>query len=356
LAEKSRFIKQLEFEIKKQHLQENIHFFENQYVPAFKSPEKETKISIEKTTDVIEKLTRFKYSPTSLNAYIQCPLQFYFKYIEEITVPRTFDQANESAIIGTVIHNILEKIFKALKENPAQYASILLQYEENIDEILQRIFRAQPEIENEDITQGKLYLASQIVKKSILDYIKVIHNEWKTSPFQIIATEVPLIIEVPVVAEKYRLCLKGTADRIEIRDNKVTILDYKTGKVDAKKLQSIAEDFETIFKNSENAQLFQLLCYAYLYKNCNDSSLISTSEFQCGIISFQELYKQNEDYICYAKIDKDKVLTHEILQMFEEHLKQLFASILDEKMPFCQTDEPEKNCGYCDYEGICNLT
>jgi hypothetical protein len=352
LAEKSRFINQLEFEIKNKNLQETIQFEEKKYEFRFSSPKNETKISIAKTDSILEKLTQCKYSPTSLNTYIQCPLQFYFRFVEEITVPRTFDQSNESAVIGTVIHKVLEQIFKELKENPAQFAVILSKYENHLDEILLLVFRAQREIGNEDITKGKLYLAYKIAQKSIKDYITIVKKEWENATFQIISTEIPLNAEIEVDENKLRF--KGTADRIEMRDNKVTILDYKTGKVDAKKLQCITEDFATIFSEPEKSQLFQLLCYTYLYQHSDLSSLVSTDEIQCGIIAFQELYKQNEEYICYAQIDKNKVLTNEVLQMFEENLKQLFSSILDAKTPFCQTFDIE-NCKYCDYKGICNL-
>ncbi|MDR2973011.1 MAG: PD-(D/E)XK nuclease family protein [Bacteroidales bacterium] len=353
LAEKSRFINQLEFEIKKMNFQKTIQFEEKKYELRFSSPKNETKISIAKTGSIYEKLIRFKYSPTSLNTYIQCPLQFYFRFIEEITIPRTFDQTNESAVIGTVIHKVLEEIFKELKENPAQFTAILSKYENNMDDVLPLVFRAQPEIGNEDITKGKLYLAYKIAQKSIIDYIKVVQKEWEISPFQIISTETPIAAEIEVDENKLRF--KGTADRIEMRDNKVTILDYKTGKVDAKKLQCITEDFATVFSEPEKSQLFQLLCYTYLYQHSDLSSLVSTDEIQCGIIAFQELYKQNEAYICYAQIDKNQVLTHEVLQMFEEHLKQLFSAILDKKTPFLQSKDPEKTCVYCDYKGICNL-
>jgi hypothetical protein len=353
LAEKSRFINQLEFEIKNKNLQKTIQFEEKKYELRFSSPKNEIKISIKKTESILEKLTRFKYSPTSLIAYIQCPLQFYFRFIEEITVPRVFDQTNESAVIGTVIHKVLEEIFKELKENPAQFATILSKYEKNMDDILPLVFSAQPEIGNDDITRGKLFLAYKIAQKSITDYIKVVHKEWEIAPSQIISTEIPLVAAIEV--DEHKLCFKGTADRIEMRDNKVTVLDYKTGKVNAKKLQCKADDFATVFSEPENSQLFQLLCYTYLYQHSEHTSLVSTDEIQCGIIAFQELYKQNEEYICYAQIDKNQVLTNEILRLFEEHLKQLFSSILDKKTPFCQTNEPEKNCVYCDYKGICNL-
>jgi CRISPR/Cas system-associated exonuclease Cas4 (RecB family) len=130
-------------------------------------------------------------------------------------------------------------------------------------------------------------------------------------------------------------------------------LDYKTGKVEAKNLKYKTEDFEEIFTDPKYSQLFQLLCYAYLYQNNKENALLKTAEVQCGIIAFQELYKQNEEYIYYAEIGKERILTNEILRKFEEHLKQIFSSVLDKSTAFTQT-EKEENCQYCDYENVCN--
>jgi len=130
-------------------------------------------------------------------------------------------------------------------------------------------------------------------------------------------------------------------------------LDYKTGRVDAKKLKCKAEALEEIFTKPDYSQLFQMLCYAFLYQHSNHPELIQTAEIQCGIIAFQELYQQNDIYIHYAEIDKEQILTQEVLQLFEDYLKQLFSAILDEKTAFYQT-EKEENCKYCDYKNICN--
>jgi len=351
LSEKSRFVEQLAFEVKKQQLQEHIHISYHQFVPPFLAPECETKICIEKTATVLGKLTDFKYSPSSLNAYIQCPLQFYWRYIEKITLPETFDSGNESAIIGTIIHSVLDEIFKQLQEKSAHFSTILNTCKNNIDDVITRVFQQQKVIFGENIYEGKLFLAYQIVKKTILDYIQIIHKEWETSPFQIIATESSLIAEVCV--EEAIFNFSGIADRIELRDNKVTILDYKTGKVEGKKLQCKMKDMELIFTDPDFHQLFQLLCYAYIYQKDKVHSLLPTTEIQCGIIAFQELYKQNETYIYYAEIGKDKILTNETLQIFEIYLKQVFSSIIDKKNAICQTEDAE-NCTFCDYKIICN--
>jgi len=350
LAEKSRFLEQLEYEVQKQLLQETIQISNEQFAVPFLFPANDSNFSIKKNDAILSKLTHYCYSPTSLMAYIQCPLQFYWRYIEKITATEVYNVNNESAIIGTVIHCVLEEIFVQLQEKPAQFSIILSEFLKNIDETLFRVFKKQPELAHENIEQGKLFLAYQIVKKTILDYIEVIRREWNNSVYQIICTETWLNAEVNVEDKKIRLA--GKADRIEMRDNIVTILDYKTGKVDANNLKCEVENMVEIFQDAKYSQLFQLLCYAYLYQNYKENTLVKTDEIQCGIIAFQELYKQNEEYIYYAEIGEEKILTAEILQLFEEHLKQIFSSILDENNTFSQTVQKE-NCQYCDYQTIC---
>jgi len=351
LAEKSRFMEQLEFDAKKQQLQQILQITKKQFIVPFSFPENGSNINIVKTASILKKKANCNYSPSSLITYIQCPLKFYWQHIEKINAIQVFDESNESAIIGTVIHNVLEEIFVQLQQKPAQFALILTEFEKNIDEMLFRVFKKQEELKHENIYQGKLFLAYQIVKKTVMDYMDVIRNEWKKSVYQIICTETWLNAEIKIGENTLKLA--GKADRIEMRDNKVTILDYKTGKVEKNNLKCKMINFDEIFTDAKYSQLFQLLCYAYLYQNDNEKALVKTAEIQCGIIAFQELYKQNEEYIYYAEIEKEKVLNAEMLQLFEEHLKQMFSDISDETIAFTQTDN-EENCKYCDYKGICN--
>jgi len=348
LTEKSRFIAQLEFEVKKQNLHSSIQISNHQYKVPFSFPEKRN-ISIPKTNEIIEKLKQFKFSPSSLCCYIQCPLQFYWKYIEGIVSSKLFDENNESAIVGNIIHKVLEEIFTKIKQKNATFSSILSEYEKNIDEVLLRVFSAQPEIGDAELEHGKLFLACQIVKKTILDYITVLKKEWQHSVPQIIGTEISLRVDVD--CEEHKLCFTGNVDRVEMRENKVTILDYKTGKVLENKLKCKEREIETVFSHPEYFQLFQLLSYAYLYFYSQNGSIVPTTEVQCGVVAFQELYKQNDTYIHYAEIDKEKILRKETMQIFQEHLKQLFLTILDKKIAFSQTED-ESNCEYCEYKSI----
>ncbi|MCL2313137.1 MAG: PD-(D/E)XK nuclease family protein [Firmicutes bacterium] len=71
-------------------------------------------------------------------------------------------------------------------------------------------------------------------------------------------------------------------------------------------------------------------------------STLTVFDCMCVIIS-----------IHYAEIDKEKILRKETMQIFQEHLKPLFLTILDKKIAFSQTED-ENNCEYCEYKSICN--
>lgn len=87
-GEESRFMLQL--------LVEGPHKITREYLEAGQSPQGTTDISIEKTPEVFERL-RCSYdcsnpqsyilSPSALNAYLDCRLKFYYRYVARLKAP-----------------------------------------------------------------------------------------------------------------------------------------------------------------------------------------------------------------------------------------------------------------------------
>ena len=344
LAEKSRFLKQLDFEVKAQGLG-NIHIHEL-VLPTHVNTEKSSnEISIGKNEAIIKQLKEKQYSYSHLNDYLNCPLQFYLKHIAHIEPADDISESVEQKLIGDAIHHLMDKIGQELIAQPAAYPQIIEDTLKNIDSQVEAAMKeailgdrnqgtgvrgqgtdgtmhnvqctmhnaqctmhnAQCTMHNEDglapetcmlkpescqpstvnpkihidLTHGKSYLATEVVKKAVIAYLKSMKADFEKAEkqqysFKIIATEQKMTCTINV--DQNPIQLKGYADRIDLRNGLVTLLDYKTGFVNDKGLSY--EKFDDIFTGTEHKQLLQLLMYAYLYER---SQRTGTSDQESGV-------------------------------------------------------------------------
>ena len=409
LAEKSRFLKQLDFEISAQHL-DNIHLHEL-VLPTMVSSEQQSKeFSIAKTDAIVETLLNMEYTYSQLHTYLNCPLQFYLKHVAKIEPAEDISESVEQKLIGNAIHDLLDEIGQQLIDKPTAYPQIISESLRNIDDAVEKAMRKailgvrdqgsgvrsqgiglrgqetekriqETDFNNQnsgdcnlkpetchlspetcnlkpenchlspetskvyiDLTRGKSYLATEVVKKAVTSYLNKLKEDFeeaekKQYSFKILATEKKLTATVNV--DKQAIKLKGFADRIDLRKGLVTLLDYKTGYVDDKGL--VCHNFDDIFTGTEHKQLLQLLMYAYLFdrgqgsgvrdqveggrwkveeegsvirgqeseNNPNESKtptshlLPTTYNYACGIISFQRLY-QKQPHELYPTFSSDQ--------------------------------------------------
>ena len=363
LAEKSRFLKQLDFEVKAQELS-NINIHELVLPTHVNTEKKSNEISIRKNEIISKQLKEKQYSYSHLNDYLNCPLQFYLKHIAHIEPADDISESVEQKLIGDAIHHLMEKIGQELIAQPSAYPQIIEDTLKNIDSLVEAamkeailgdrgqgtdgtMFNAQCTMHNEDnlssencklkpeicqpstvnpkihidLTHGKSYLATEVVKKAVIAYLKGLKADFEKAEkeqysFKIIATELKMTCTINV--DQNPIQLKGYADRIDFRNGLVTLLDYKTGSVNDKGLSY--EKFDDIFNGTEHKQLLQLLMYAYLFDRSQDTDgtmhngqctmhnaqctmhneddlstdnpQLSTVNYLCGIISFQRMYQK----------------------------------------------------------------
>jgi ATP-dependent helicase/DNAse subunit B len=248
----------------------------------------------------------------------------------------------------------LESLFEKIRETPSERDAIFDLVSKEIDAIVQEAFHHNPDIKNADISKGKIFLATEIVKKNVIALIQISKLDFSNHDIIILGNEIPL---KNCLQTKFgSIQLKGVVDRIDLRDGKITILDYKTGYVDSKKLQW--EDPETLLTDDKQKQLLQLLIYLYMYnKSDSDHNLLKTEQFQAGIITFREVLLQNSEFILFATDSRDKknkttVFGSDLLEIIEILLTTIIEKILSPEIPFIQTDDPS-HCKYCDFSSIC---
>ncbi len=360
LMEKSRFIHQLRFEIEKRGLMKNIDWKENELhiLPSLQSNEKI--IEIKKTDAIIQKLKKFTFSASSLARYVNCPLSFYLNNIEKIKPYETVNEAMESNMLGTVIHEALKELLIDIKRhgNPTFHID---EYEANLEEKVKNIIKMQPGLEKANINEGKLYLAVNVIYKYLKRYLKLLKSYLRNPQISIYSVEGQHTCKVTVHGNE--LELKGYIDRIDVVGNTTFIFDYKTGKVDEKEINICAADIDSevrdLFQNPEKSKLLQLLFYAFLIKN---EQIISKNEIMCGLISFQRIFSSDDDYTVYATFEEktrgtkwytlERVVPDQVLKAFSENVVELLEEILDVATPFKATDDV-KRCKFCDYAEVC---
>ncbi len=371
LSEKSRFISQLEFEVREQHL-DNIHL-EYPLVTLPLQLSKPETLLVQKDKRIMDVLTEFQFSASALNVFINCPLQFYLKHLCNIQRTDIFTNRMESNLIGSVVHRLFEDVFNKIKDEPDHASDFFDKAIQEVDVQIRHLlvedekFRDSYKLhfKEKDLEHGRVYLAVQMIRNDVLNYLKTAKEEWTKKRITILGNELKLTFSLPLAPEGPFLKLKGTIDRLQMEDGQLVILDYKTGKVHEDKLKVALDELNDDVQNPDYAQFVQLAFYAMLCRHSDHEVLKDVPDrghLQCGIISIRDANRHEEclhkAQVCATRV-KNKFeglgssLTEDTLQQMETALTTVLSKVMDPKQPFTQATDPNR-CLYCDYKHICN--
>lgn len=344
-GEKSRFIAQLENEVHHKYPKE-ISFSEDVLSHPLQKVERK-ELSIVKDADIQEKLktiaTGKGFSPSSLNTYKSCPIQFYYEKILKIRDPDDVEETIESNTLGTVVHRSLEDFYTP-HLNQIITKEDLKAMLPKIPTKLKELFAQ--EFKKGVFDKGKNLLVYTVAKQFIQSFIK---EEMtlisKGNEIHIKGLEEDLKAQVTLEGIDFPINLNGNADRIDKINGTLRITDYKTGKVELNELQT--DNLEKLIRDKKFHKGFQLYLYAYLYQKMNPDQ----EELEAGIVSFRALkkgflpagYKENGQI--------NKMLNLDILNEFETEFKELIKEIFDPEIPFQHRDRAEP-CRFCDPEAF----
>jgi len=321
-------------------------------------------IEIKKTPVVMDKLLRFtsreenspSLSASSINTYIDCPLQFYLTKVEDVEQADEVLETVEANMFGTLFHAVMENLYKPYKG--------LMMQESDFDTLISNRLQIDKEItfafainyfkkKNNAIVplEGNNLLIASVLRKYILQVLKI---DKKHAPFRYINSEDRCSIHYPIQQGERNVNLKGFIDRIDEKEGHVRILDYKTGigKLEFKNLDEVFEH------NKENRPKFVLQTFLYgifykeKYKEEAQGKIITP-----GIYYMRDVFKDDFDTELHAKPERsinDTVTDFALYEdEFRAHLTESLEEIFNPEMPFVQT-ENTKICQYCPYVGVCN--
>ncbi len=332
-SDKSRFLMQLEYDLCQKYNQIVLTSYGNVVVKD-KEDTILTDLFIEKTPEILKKIKAKLINglaPTNIDDFVKCSLMYYFKQIAEIKEAEEVEEEIEASVLGTIVHEILEDIFRRISD--AGKTDVTIESLDNELLSLEKIVREkfEKEIYKGYELEGNNYLTMKVCVEFIKSFLELQITELedpKKSPsktLKIIGLEVnqkknpleqkeekglitikPAELEISHynnqndgeerVEEKITVKIKGIIDRIDEINGKWRIIDYKTGKVQDKDLVIKYNEIPHLADDSELSKVRQLWLYKYiLYKNITSNSdfakLAGNNEIEAGIYSMRNIEK-----------------------------------------------------------------
>lgn len=290
-----------------------------------------TKLRIAKTDAVINQLKRIAskgFSPSALGSYLYNPIGFYQQRILGIKEAIVVEETVADNTMGTIIHNVLEKLFTPF------VGKILI--EKNIKSLFPRIKKEVlssfiEEYPKGQVKEGKNRLVYEVIVQFINRFLKKEQQKVKEGRvIRIVALEKSLEATIDFPNFDFPIKIKGIVDRIDEVDGVVQIIDYKSGKVLPNQLN--INDFDKLATEYKYSKSLQILLYAYLFTQ--NELYDSSKELQAGIISFKNLQTGYMPVNFGTTRKKDFTITTTRLEGFIETTEQLLLEIFNLNIPF----------------------
>lgn len=163
--------------------------------------------------DLIDRvLENYSMSVTNLNKYLECPLRFYFESILRVPQAR-----NANTGFGKSIHYALEQLFIYIDKDPENKIP-------DLDKVIQYFYTGM-DMTRSHYTSQEYDNLKEYGKRCLTDYYNEYHTLWGKAHHYKVEYKIDLTHYdgVPI---------KGVLDRLDIYQNHVEVVDYKTGKYD----------------------------------------------------------------------------------------------------------------------------
>ncbi|UWY28993.1 PD-(D/E)XK nuclease family protein [Flavobacterium sp. TR2] len=321
-GERSRFITQLEVEKKAKH---NITF--DIYNPELPNMAYEP-ISVPKSELVMERLKEIAingFSPSALTSYIRNPIEFYFQKILRIREVEEVEENIALNTLGTIIHETLKALYEPFIGKFISETDLLNCFKLLDDEVLKQFKLVYKEGE---IKKGRNLLAFEVAKRNVSNFLRMeLESVKNNEAIQIIALEQTFEREFVHPKLPFPVLIKGNVDRIERRDGKIRIIDYKTGKVE--KSNVILKTWNGLTQELKNDKIIQVLAYAFMFEKEAGELPI-----EVGIISFKNLKSGFLPFGFKEEKDLDVIVSPQILNSYLEEIANLLGEIFDVNIPF----------------------
>lgn len=354
---RSRFIERIVYEIEKERgiadypnlVKSRIDFL----------PETCTLKRAKKNEKMKERIGAMRFSPSSLETYIQCPLRFYFERVLRLVEREEIDAGLDASDFGHIIHDTLNEVYKGkiLQMNgltPETLKSFLR--EKLQQQFLHKGFKQLSGV-------GKIRL--WVLTEKLTEFVQFDQQRLQTGGIQIIGFEEELELLLKVEGLDHDVMINGRIDRIEKDNGRTRIVDYKTGrdfpvKVNRGHMTLAVEDLRFMQEKSyldalntisETYKNFQVLLYMLMYNAVKVKDYEKMDAAYMFLRSpptfFREVFVQGRKDTAVEPHEK-KI----IMERFIANLRSIIRDI-HHRDAFIANSADDRYCSYCPFRVPC---
>ena len=324
-GEKSRLIHQLEIEGLENH-----QLIYKRTTPNLSSNNTEREIlKSPRCLELLKQLAISGFSPSSLEAYLKDPEDFYYSKIHKINSKNEEEESVSSRIVGLIFHESIEELYKPLidkKLTVRLLGDVLNKIEIAVKASFVNNYAA-------DFNTGKNLIAFEVIKNAIKKFITMeLEDVKKGNTIKLIALEQRISQPIDISDLNYSVKLKGIIDRVDMRNETIRIIDYKSGLMKSGDLK--IKYPSSLCDSSSQTKAMQLMCYASMYLKSSPSS----KGIEAGIISFRDLNSGLMKLTVNNKTEKTSFINTSHIDEFEKGLKKLILEMMSSEIPFSKPD------------------
>ena len=324
--ERSRFLEQILWEKQKEEKKLDV-FIPKRGVFRVEPALKEE--STPKTAEMAAFLKQFTYSPSSMDTYLDCPRQFYFRYVLNLQPKTDLLATPEPREIGTFVHELLHQTFaEFINKRPVIDAGFEAKFFKAFKKKFEEDFHPR-------LGDGAFLLES-VLKHRLEQFLR---NE-KERP---VAKLIILENKYPYRIGDFKLNAK--VDRVdELDDGTLLVVDYKTGgKIELPgKLQKLREMGLTRPEMKKTIKTFQMPIYISIFRQSQPGREVNAC-----------LYNLRETRLSMCFKKEDPAERTESLELIMAAGQTLLREIIDPAKPFEADLSDAWQCDNCAFTSLC---
>ena len=296
-------------------------------------------------------------SPTAINTWLRCSLQFFYRYVGGLKEPNVPDDELEldNRMFGNVFHRAADLLYHQLPQYvDKSIFQHLLRNKQELERAVDEAFH----LEMPYLPQSGLYI---IQREVIIQYLRqLVALDLRQAPFRILGLEIDVERTIrPQDSDLRPIKIGGRIDRLDLVDEetsleRIRVVDYKTGSQQLKALSDVDAVFDPKNIHEHSDYYLQTLLYADIIRNkrpANFLHLPSDIAVSPALLFIQHAGVENYDpTLCFGREKILDVATYS--QRFNELLSQTVNKILSPDVPYTPTTDLQV-CASCPYLKIC---